>query len=258
MPYQKPPIGSKLNYGHPLAKGLLLHFLFNEGSGGTIYDYAGGLYHGTVSGIAAQTLTSGWNNSPQGNVLILDGTDDSISVPGSLTLTYCTILLIVYRTGLGAAGSYAGICHSRSTAVSGINMFYNTERIGYTWNDAQYYYDAGITIPANKWALVALTVEPTQGVEYVCSENGIFRGANVVAHAVSTLNAILIGEDSFSTRHFAGWISDCRIYNRVLSKSEIANIYYDPYCMFERGFPIYWGAEEPPPSAFTPRIIMIM
>jgi hypothetical protein len=77
-PSQKPPLGAKLNYGHPLARGLVGSWLFNETSGNIVHDYSGNDRHATITGVAAQSAVSGWG--PEN--LALDGTNDYLQIRG--------------------------------------------------------------------------------------------------------------------------------------------------------------------------------
>lgn len=59
----KPPIGSQINWGHPLAQGLTACFLLNEGGGQQITDLVSGANNPTVTG------SFSWSNSFMGPVI---------------------------------------------------------------------------------------------------------------------------------------------------------------------------------------------
>ena len=48
----KPPRGARLDPGHPLSRGVVGYWLFNEGVGGRVNDLSGngntGVWHGTL------------------------------------------------------------------------------------------------------------------------------------------------------------------------------------------------------------------
>src|SRR2546421_50667 len=71
----KPPVGTQINFGHPLAKGLVGCWLFNEFGGKLVSN---GLFrnHGTLSGA---TLPS-WSTGPTGPALTFDGSSSYVDV----------------------------------------------------------------------------------------------------------------------------------------------------------------------------------
>ena len=76
---QKPPLGVQINRAHPLARGLIGCWLFNEGGGDKVYDLSGYCNHGTLNGFAfPATTTSGWNPGRDGIGLTFDGTNDYV------------------------------------------------------------------------------------------------------------------------------------------------------------------------------------
>jgi len=69
----KPIRGTRLNLAHPLAKGLVGCWLFNEGTGGRIFDLSMNGNHGTF---VKMDNTSAW----AGGGLLFDGVDDYIQI----------------------------------------------------------------------------------------------------------------------------------------------------------------------------------
>lgn len=72
----KPPRGAVLNRAHPLARGLVSCWLFNEGNGLLVNDLCRS-YDGTASGIDS---INDWVPTPYGTGLNLDGVDAEIGV----------------------------------------------------------------------------------------------------------------------------------------------------------------------------------
>ena len=68
----KPPVGSTLNWGHPLSKGLVGCWMMNEGGGNLVNDIAS-KYNGTNSGAV-------WSNQQKGKALKFNGTSDNILI----------------------------------------------------------------------------------------------------------------------------------------------------------------------------------
>lgn len=85
---QKPPLGTPLNFEHPMNKDLAMHLAMNEGHGDVVRDLS--LYgnHGTLKNMAfPSTPASGWNPGRTGVGLNFDGTDDNIRIPDSESLS---------------------------------------------------------------------------------------------------------------------------------------------------------------------------
>ena len=77
---QKPPRGTQLDFGHPLARGLVGGWTFNEASGGTTNDISGYANKGTLTGGAT------WVSSSRGPVISLDGSTGYVDCGNSQTL----------------------------------------------------------------------------------------------------------------------------------------------------------------------------
>ena len=76
----KPPIGAQINWGHPLANGLLSCFLFNEGGGLTVGDLANAGRSGAINNSSASTT---WGACKNGVGLLKNGTSGA----GYVTIT---------------------------------------------------------------------------------------------------------------------------------------------------------------------------
>jgi hypothetical protein len=86
-----PPVAATLNSTHPLARGLVAGWLFNEGRGGTVHDVTGRCQHGSASGDPV------WTPSRFGPALTLDGADDWLSMGDCLDMGAddMTVLVVV-------------------------------------------------------------------------------------------------------------------------------------------------------------------
>jgi hypothetical protein len=72
----KPTRGARLNREHPLVKGLVGLWLFNEGTGGKVFDYSGNEQHGSFNGLDE----TDWVVGEYGTcVRFVDGQSESIN-----------------------------------------------------------------------------------------------------------------------------------------------------------------------------------
>ena len=73
----KPPLGAKVNFSHPLAKGLVGLWLMNEGGGNKVYDLSGNENHGTLTNMDPAT---DWVGGKDGPAIDFDGSDDYVDM----------------------------------------------------------------------------------------------------------------------------------------------------------------------------------
>jgi hypothetical protein len=239
MPQLKPTRGICLNRNHPLSRGLVGLWLFNEGSGSQVFDLSG---NGRNCTFGAGAASPAWSSGKYGSCLSFDGADyasrnnDIISgLPVTIvtrarssntaniqqvvsfadnTTTDNNILEVRFRGDVGGDPVEAGI----GTAAS---AYANAQSItGYV---------------ANEWIDIAATFEA--GITSKIYINGIFEANDTDALAAfpSSANEFNIGARPESTRIFflTGKVSFVYIFNRALSASEIAQLYREPFCMFE-------------------------
>jgi hypothetical protein len=156
------------------------------------------------------------------NYLGFNGSSDSVSVSGSRTLSEATFSVWLKRNG--AQSNFAGIMFSRGTSVTGLDFYSTTNNLGYHWNDAasSYTFNSGLTTPDGVWCMAVLTVTATTATFYLCQSSGITTATNTVAHASTTLDALVIGRDAaVSARYMNGSIAEALLYDRALTAAEV-------------------------------------
>jgi len=188
------------------------------GSGTTWTDLIGS-NNGTL-------VNSAGFNSANGGFLNFTGSSDYVQVSGSFTLTSATFVAWVW---LGTTSQLSsGIILSRGSNVTGMQLYDQTEQVGYNWNDDINAWDwsSGLTLPHQDWCMIAVSVSPSSATAYLCQSSGITSATNTISHTSTTLDAIEIGRDSLvSGWNFNGYISVAQIYNRALTAAEIAQNY---------------------------------
>jgi hypothetical protein len=185
----------------------------------TWFDLSGNNNSGSLSGPTY--------SSTNGGSIVFDGTDDQVVVAGSITTSTATFCVWIRRDGNQT--TYRGILFSRGGGgnVSGMN-FFNSNQIGYHWNDAAntYTWNPPLVIPDLAWSMCVISVSPTFATAYLCQASGISSATNVVNHSSTTLNSIRLANDSgVGGRFFKGNIAQSLIYNRALSASEVLQNY---------------------------------
>ena len=241
-PYQKPPLGSTINWGHPLARGLVGSWLMNEGSGNLVQDYSGNGNHGTCMNMSPQSATSGWGPGPHGSAVYLDGSNDYIVAGVSPILRPTAFTISVTFTLLGvSASNYQAIV---SNTVYG------------------HYYGYGLMVgPAAKIRMSvqsssasSYTAIPNDGyqlsfnrkyivmVTYNYRELNLYIDNILVAQVITPVTIAYETGDNFRIGSFAGTpgagayfnglVSDVGLYNCALTAQEGMDLYRSPYCMF--------------------------
>jgi hypothetical protein len=252
----KPPLGEKINFSHPLAKGLVACYLFSEGNGDKVYDLSGNGNTGTFTGIAfPSTATSGWNPCKFGKGLSFDGINDYVSVPDNDSLDFATDFTISFwfKTSVATANYVVPI--SKMYGVSPYPGWYI--EMSNTYNYIAAYSDGNTKISYAKnlfdgiWHHCAVT----KHVSGTSLRNLYIEGisvANDSQTAVTSVNSAVmnIGIYNFGpSYYFNGSIDEVLLYNRALSAQEVLQLYKSPFCMFGKMLPIK-GAAAPSVSGY--------
>ncbi|MFZ2809463.1 MAG: LamG-like jellyroll fold domain-containing protein [Desulfosalsimonadaceae bacterium] len=237
----KPPLGSMIEPGHPLSRGLVLCLLMNEGAGTRIHDISGNNNHGVLTNgplwkpgrDGAAVAFPGVNGG--GYVLypqIWSGTTFTVLIwiyPKTPTKTYCSVLTQATTAGIFLRGSAGGAK----------NLFVDVYFSAAPHNN-------NTPLTDNALNLFGLSVLSGSGIYYL---NG--RADGTVSNVV-TMGFSLSGNDA-SNESLSGLISSVSIYNRALSAQEVADLYINPYAFIHQPRK-YWlmpqGGMVPPHLLF--------
>ena len=241
---QKPPLGVQINHAHPLARGLVGCWLFNEGGGDIAYDLSGYGNHGTLNGMAfPPTTASGWNPGRDGVGLMFDGSNDyvdcgndpSLNITDAITIEAWIKMVSTSTDGMIVAkwGTFADTQWSYFSRVDVTNPRFGFSADGATTCGIKTYTD--LTIVQNRWHHVVSTWRKIDGTMRAYLD-GVASSqiANCSNNLFISSKPVSIGRDSDNAvHHFNGSIDQVRIYNRALTADEIQQLYIDPYCTFE-------------------------
>lgn len=139
-----------------------------------------------------------------------------------------TLALWFRRTTTPVA--YAGLFYNRTTGgVAGIHFggSSNTTKLRYTWNNANFDVETGLTTSLNIWTFCSLSIRSNGATFTMISGTGsksIYSTFSITNLALSFTSSFL-GWDGFSTRYLIGGISQAFFYTRDLSDSEVQSIY---------------------------------
>jgi len=230
-PYEKPMYGVLLNPYHPLSRGLIGCWLFNEGGGNIVYDLSGYGNHGTLGGGTAGYCPA-WTAGKSGSVLSFDGNDDYIEMPNTDTLlknkTEGTILIWVRNPG--QSSNHRGIAGWRSTHNFYILHLKNSDDLEMRIRTEDGVWDLKPSFAGYYDTLTQIVFTRNDNVAKV------YFNADEVASR-SDISGAWLWPGNFRVAHsnypyFDGKIEFVFFWERGLSSEEIVQSYTDPFCMF--------------------------
>ena len=240
---QKPMHGLQINWAHPLSKGLVGCWLFNEGSGGQVFDLSGNGNTGTLQGTSPS-----WTSGKFGSAVLLPGTNEGIDCNQKMTVngtTGLTIAVWVYvRSSPSNYDTLIGQSTIGATAEEYV-LFVYANRFAYyvrASNSGQQMY-ASPAFSLNTWMHLAVTLEGTAMKAYY---NGALYGTDTADALMGTPTIdFYIGTDSTESYPLDCIVDNAVLWGHTLSASEIALLYQKPFCMFERDDVVLMAVEAP-------------
>jgi len=205
--------------------GLVGHWKFDETSGATAADSAGG-----NNGISINGAT--WTTGKIGNALSFDGADDYVNVGSAASvdnlgpLTYSAWIYV--RSVPNANGAFIFAKDYSKYFYIGQSSHALRFVVDYDNVNLSLQSSADNNIPFSAWTHVAVTWDgSTTAANAHLYINGVETSYSAKTDAVGNLvsDASYSYKFSFSSRPFDGIMDDARIYNRALSASEITDLY---------------------------------
>ena len=224
--------------GVDLTFGLVAYYMFNESSGTTTADSSGNGNTATVVGGA--TFTAGL----QGNAITLSGSSQYVTMPSGILaglnavsisawfnltaadLTSTKRWIRVFDFGVppdgGGPTTYMFLSPNAGTGTTGVLRFAIT-----TGGNGQEQQLQGVEPPAATWQHVVVTMGAGSGTLYV---GGIQTTTSTVVTltpaGLGTTTQNWIGRSQFSADpYLIGQVDNFRIYNRVLTATEVAQLF---------------------------------
>ena len=223
-PYEKPMYGVFLNPYHPLARGLVGCWLFNEGGGNIVYDLSGHINHGTLGGGTASYCPD-WITGKFGSALSFDGSNDYVSI-SSLNLGIRNTLAIWVKY------TSSDTSHTLPLGSGELTRYYF-----YRYPSAMYFKLNGspsnysYVAPLDKWLFLVWVRNNMDADLYV---DGKFHSTvtNTDWDGIDTLITEFGRAHGDSSLSFQGTLSCIMFWNLLLNAEEIWQLYTDPFCMF--------------------------
>ena len=228
------PIGlPTIDWDDPLARGLVGYWgMFPyEAGGNKVFDLSGNSNIGTFQGGVS------WGSGKFGPAPLIDGVNGSyIQVPDSSVFDdKRTISLWFRRVGgysLGAGNERLFEHRDTDATAAGLLITLNdaTGSIRVI-NDAgasnTLVLDTTITSWADRWYHFALIADGVNGIIYI---DGIYDNSGAFTTAfTNSINTLHLGADRGGNQALAGLLDIPLVYNRILTVSEIAQLYREPF-----------------------------
>lgn len=218
-----------------LLTGLAGHWKLNDNTN----DASGNNPSGTLVGDAA--YVTGVRNS----AIELDGTGDSVNLGSAAVLDNLSLISACAWISPDVLSGYQGILGKSTNGYNGWDFYAAPGgNFGFYSPEAGYVETTGGGIPVSTWTHVCASWDGTDGA------GGITLYLNGSTYSGGTGTGDLGGtlDDSsqnlsigLSAAEFDGKIDDARLYNRVLSGAEVANLFNNA---LNRGLVGYWKLDE--------------
>lgn len=191
----------------------------------------------------AQWTTDGW----MGGALELDGAGAHAVVDSEFKLVTIAITVVARINGWKTI-DWSGIVVGRSDPASFWIGVAANNTLTYVWNNnaaTTWNWQGAPNIPQDKWALVAIAIEPDKATSYIYHrEDGKLDSAeNEIPHIEQTVTNLKFGWDECcGARYFKGIIDEVMIYDRTLSADEIKKLAADGLPVESKGkLAVTWG-----------------
>ena len=233
----------KATASNPVYDGLVLEYLFYEGSGTVLHDTSGNGNHGTIYGTTWTQLSNGkW-------ALYFDGVDDYVSIPKDLLNNlyeynknlpnYMTIEVIFKPlnkiwTIIGAVGNepFTGATTNAPHIYSDVD---GKIKLG-SWMDTCHVLDTGIISSPTFFHIVGIFKHASNMDETIeAYVNGQFKGSSTVVTSgwqsvpYNYIGVLFTGSGCWNSNNkwdpLQGYIALVRIFNYALSSSEVSTLY---------------------------------
>lgn len=236
---RKPSVAqARIDWSHPLARGLVGAWLFNEGGGTIAYDLSGKGNKGTLT--SSPVWSVGFFSGPS---LSFDGSASYVDLGTDASLNPSAVTAAAWVKASSLANTYSTVISRTDSSVP--QSYYtllvkSTGKLAfYVWGNADINYDGtgANTISVDNWYHLALTYDSSAGLK------GYFNGfldGSAAANGVLTSKSVTatVGKDTNTAgRIWNGLIDFPAIWNRALSAAEVAWLYAEPFAFMQQWAP---------------------
>ena len=198
--------------------GPFAHWRLDETAGTTAIDSEGG-HHGTLTNGPA------WIPGQVDGGLEFDGTDDFINVPHDDALSLTSFSISAWIRPASLTGWKVIV--NKGTTTSAVNYYLATDNdeIGLGYYNAGWveFNTTSADLTSNQWYHVLASYDDASRTGRIYLDGTLVHTSTVSTSPLPNSDALTIGRSGFG-EYWTGIVDDVRIYNRVLSDSEAADI----------------------------------
>jgi hypothetical protein len=219
------PTNPVINRSHPLARGLVGAWAFQDGGGSTLRDVSWRGNHGTLTNMDPAT---DWVTSRYGGALDFDGSNDYASVPQTSSLAFTTSMSIECLVKLDTTSGAQCIVDSRHTDNSGFYLFCysHVAPISFVFGMSTGGTADNLTttpVVSGVWYHLIGTWDGATSRVYL---DGVLEGSMSKTGTMTVSTAPLrIGYRHTNNYPLNGQVSLARLWDRPLSPSEVMDLY---------------------------------
>jgi hypothetical protein len=243
MPILKPYRGMQLNMSHPLARGLVACLPMSEGTGCITFDSS------RNNNICELQTNPQWKSGWYGNSIEFDGSSDFGSIDANSSLDFLTSSFSVVwmmKFPITQNYAYAGIIADQNWNSSAYNTnWWGIVQNSTTTNSLKYYDEQDGTVLGSFDNNIAIDSNIPDGWHHfafvrdaVNKRFKFYRDSKLVYDASYANQTNLMSHGLYiarvESRYTGGMFEDVKIYKRALSAVDIAWLFQEPFCMFER------------------------
>ena len=216
---------------HPRYKGVVGHWLMGEGAGTKIRDISGFGNDGTTTNMEGDD----WTLGQFGTVLDIGGTDEHVLVPFTARSNPSVTTIAAWVNITGGAGTFRTIMTSRASN-KGYSLYADSgDNFRFWWYNGTTEVACGTgasnDVVENTWFHIAGWANGANCTLYV---NGVLNQQKAIVYVPTDSQAPRFGYQTSNSFPLTGQLADIRIWDRVLSPSEIWSLYTEPFLEFRR------------------------
>jgi hypothetical protein len=235
--FAKPPVGAELDWGHPLAQGLVHCCLYTERGAGRVTELV-------TRSTGVLTNGAAWADTPAGFGVLTDGTNDFVNFTGNVTrvqeavgANLCSLAMWVSCTDTTKTNAYP------FSVLDEIVVLY-----GFVARTYELYLNGGLTRQTIKQLTAGDAAEHLIAFSFDGVNNTVkayFDGVQTLSAAAANdlagaITSFTVGSSTtLGQNPFAGVFSQTMLWKRPLAADEMWSLYRDRYSMIRRATPLF-------------------
>ncbi len=243
--HQQPVRGRQISRTHPLARGLIGYWPFNDGTGLKSWDYSGNDNQGTLKGTAPV-----WAAGRRGWAINFPGTNERVNCGngaplddlgnGDFSISFRMKSKDAVPLNYGALFTKTQNSDNRFElySVGTDSQFAFILVKGGVYQDYVFSFNLDIFDGTLRHIVVAINRTTDKILCYVDTvKDATELNIDTLPADISNTGNVILGSRSGGFNPYEGILDECRIYDRVLTQEEISWLYREPGILFESYLP---------------------